>query len=69
MKDFNEWIRDSKTKTITVTCRDVDDNLEKLLNFIKSVGGSGHSFSIIADEEKFYWDGDGSDRIFEIKVK
>lgn len=63
--------------TITVTARDPDSNLAKLLTCIKNVGGVGHSFSIVVDpdeprglsERKFFWDGDGADRIVDIDVK
>jgi hypothetical protein len=68
MKTFNEWKRDKSTKTITITCRDIDNTLEKLINFIKENGNGGHTFNIVADGKKFEWDGDGSDAIFEIKV-
>ena len=69
MKKFNEWVRDSKTKEITITCRDLDNTLEELIKYIKSIGNGGHTFIIDVDGKKFEWDGDGSDSIFEIKVK
>ncbi len=74
MKTFFEWKRDKNTKTIKITCRDNDDTLEKLLKYIKSVGNMGHTFMIVVDPqakggEKFEWDGDGSDAIFEIEVE
>lgn len=73
MQTYNEWSRGHGTKTITIECRDGDDTLEKLLNYIKSSGNTGHSFSIVVDpksegEKKFFWDGDGSDSIRSIKV-
>jgi hypothetical protein len=69
MKNFLEWKRDKSTKTITVTCRDLDDTLEQMLRYIKAVGNTGHTFSIVVDnDKKFEWDGDGSDAIFEIKI-
>lgn len=74
MKTFKEWLKEYQQdlKTITVTCSDPDDKLEALLNHIKTSGNVGHSFSIIVDPEgddtkKFYWDGDGSDYIRDIK--
>jgi hypothetical protein len=67
---FLEWKRDKHTKTITITCRDLDNTLEELIRYIKSVGNTGHSFSIVVDGgKKFEWDGDGSDAIFEIKTE
>lgn len=74
MKTFNEWNQHKNIKIITITCRDGDNTLEKLLNYIKSSGNTGHSFSIIVDpksegEQKFYWDGDGSDSIKSIKIE
>jgi len=73
LKWLNEWKRDEHTKTITVVCRDLDDTLEELLKYIKSVGNTGHTFNIVVDPDakggkKFEWDGDGSDAIFEIKT-
>jgi hypothetical protein len=72
MKTFCEWKTGKNDKTITVTCRDSENTLEKLLNYIKGIGNTGHSFAIIVDpgegEKKFHWDGDGSDSIREIKV-
>ena len=53
-------------------------NLEKLLTCIKKTGNKGHSFTIVVDpdlsqenggNQKFGWDGDGADRIIEIKTE
>lgn len=72
MKNFNEWQDTKSLKTITITCKDLDNSLEELLNCIKKTGNTGHSFSIIVDPEgdndRFDWDGDGSDHIYNIKV-
>jgi hypothetical protein len=69
MISFNEWKQGQNTKTITITCRDVDNTLEELLKHIKSLGNTGHSFPIVVDEsKKFEWDGDGADSIFKIEV-
>jgi hypothetical protein len=72
VKTLNEW-KNAELKTITITCRDLDNTLEKLLNHIKQVGNTGHTFNIIVDprsddEKRFEWDGDGSDYIKEIKI-
>lgn len=72
MKTYAEWTR-SGSKVITITCKDNNNTLEKILNSIKSVGNMGHTFSIVIDPdsnegEKFEWDGDGSDSIQEIKI-
>lgn len=74
MINFQEWVKTENTKTIIITCRDQDNTLEDLLNSIKTIGNTGHSFSIIVDpdekgREKFEWDGDGTDHIFKIEVK
>ncbi len=61
-------------KTITIKLNDPEDQLMKLLEFIKVTGNVGHSFSIIADPEdkanssKFYIDGDGSFRIGSLEI-
>lgn len=73
MKTYDEWVKGDDLKTITITCRDHDNKLFKLIEYIKKSGNVGHSFSIIVDPEgdgtkKFYWDGDGSDRINDIEV-
>ena len=68
----NESIRPSKI--ITIECNDYDNELENLLNYIKSNGNTGHSFDIIVDPDDkerrkvFNWDGDGSDSIRNIKI-
>lgn len=67
-QNFLEWKRDDKTKTITITCRDIDNTLEEMLHHIKNIGNTGHTFDIVMENKKFEWDGDGSDAIFEIKV-
>jgi hypothetical protein len=74
MKTYLEWKKDKNTKTITITCRDSEDTLEELLEYIKKVGNMGHTFMIVVDPDakggkKFEWDGDGSDAIFDIKTE
>lgn len=65
----------SKYKKITIVARDQGNVLEKLLQHIKKIGNIGHSFSIIVDPNnkdtklETGWDGDGSDRIRDIKVE
>ena len=62
-------------KIMTVEITDPDDALYSLLSYIKEIGNTGHSFSIIVDPENsdtkktFGWDGDGSNRIYEIKTQ
>jgi hypothetical protein len=71
-KKFKEELNNKK---IIITCRDRDNNLEDLLEYIQSIGNGGHSFEIIVDPttsnytKTFYWDGDGSDRIEGITVE
>ena len=60
-------------KTITIYLDDNDGNLESLLNAIKEQSDPGHCLSIMLDSGKeknqnFSFDGDGSDRIYEIEV-
>jgi hypothetical protein len=64
--------KDKEFKTYTITAKDPEGNLRDLLEYIKSLGNTGHSFEIVVDpnkddEKKFYWDGDGSDSIKNIK--
>lgn len=60
--------------TIELNANDPDRRLANLLNYIRHNGNGGHSFTIIVDPDlrentkRFSWDGDGGDRINEIKV-
>jgi len=68
-------IRKAKSgrKKYTLTVKDTDKNLIELLEYIKGIGNAGHSFEILVDPDdkdytkSFGWDGDGSDKIFDIK--
>lgn len=59
-------------RKITVDCNDPENSLLRLLECIKKTGNVGHSFSIVVDPEdqgeKFFWDGDGADRIDQVEV-
>ena len=60
-------------KTITIYLDDDDSHLEEILNAIKDQSSPGHCLSIMLDNGKeknqnFQFDGDGSDRIYEIEV-
>lgn len=61
---------------LTVKCnKTAAEALEKLLTYVKQTGGIGHSFSIVVDPDDseyrktFGFDGDGPDRIIDIKTK
>lgn len=61
-------------KKITLIVSDYGGELEKILNYLKSTGNAGHSHSIIMDadeknSEKYFWDGDGSDKIYDMKIE
>lgn len=60
-------------KTITIYLDDDDSHLEEILNAIKDQSSPGHCLSIMLDNGKeknqnSQFDGDGSDRIYEIEV-
>lgn len=60
-------------KTITIYLDDDDNHLEEILNAIKDQSNPGHCLSVMLDSGKeknqnFQFDGDGSDRIYEIEV-
>ena len=60
-----------KGECYTIFCKDIDGVLPRLINSIAKHGNGGHSFEIVVDkgskdEESFFWDGDGSDRIDSI---
>lgn len=65
-------IRDRLT-TIEVLVRDDEDQLVKMIEYIRSTAGIGHSFEVIVDPDtrdytkKFYFDGDGAFFIKEVK--
>jgi len=62
-------------KKITIYLDEDGQHLEKLLNAIKEQSDPGHCLSIKLDEgvgnknQFFQFDGDGSDRIYEIEVE
>lgn len=64
----------SSKKKITLVVNDSQGELEKILTYLKSTGSAGHSHSIIMDadeknSEKYFWDGDGSDKIYDMKIE
>jgi hypothetical protein len=62
-------------KIITIEVNDSEGELEKLLDWMQSMGNIGHSATIHCDVNQpsdlveIYWDGDGSDRIRNIKIE
>lgn len=62
-----------KSSIITIDVNDFYGELEKLLNQIKKLASSGHTFDVVIDpnsesESKFEIDGDGRFRINSIDV-
>ena len=62
---------DSMEEKIYIECVDSENQLKQLITYLALNGNGGHSFTITVDpgderEKKFYWDGDGSDRIIEM---
>lgn len=60
-------------KTITIYLDDDDNHLEEILNAIKDQSNPGHCLSVMLDggkekNQNFQFDGDGTDRIYEIEV-
>jgi len=73
MNDWRQVLGFGKLKKkITILCKDHDDKLSSLLEYIKRTGNIGHSFSIVVDpddskyKKEFGWDGDGADKIESI---
>jgi ribosomal protein S2 len=65
---------DKGYKKMTITYRDTDHMLEKIIEGIKDLGNPGHSFSIVLDPDgdhpiKCGWDGDGSCMIKNIEIE
>lgn len=61
-----------KGECYTIFCRDAEGTLKRLIEAIGKHGNGGHTYDIVLDpdlkeeREVFCWDGDGSDRIYEI---
>jgi|GEM_PF-778499 len=62
-------------KRIVIECRDPDNSIQDLLEYLKKTAGGGHSFDVIVDpdnpdhEKQFGIDGDGADEIYSIQVE
>ena len=62
-------------KLITVLVRDQDDQLEKMIEYIRNKANPGHSFPVIVDpndseyRKEFFFDGDGAFFIKKIKTR
>lgn len=81
LKLFEEFLNEktpnqAQSVVYKVTCRDTEGTLKKLIEYIGSLGNTGHSFPIVVDPEvtaeegkkTFHWDGDGSDRVEKVEV-
>lgn len=60
-------------KTITLNTNDPYNSIENLIDCIKLIASSGHSFKVVVDpgndgEQEFWIDGDGPDRIERMEV-
>lgn len=72
--DAPEGVLQYDNKTINLEVNDPEDQLEGLLEYIKGMASSGHSFNVVVDpgderEKQFFIDGDGPDRIEEMEVQ
>jgi hypothetical protein len=74
--DLVEYLREGATPstTITISLRDSDGQLIKLLTDIKEASSVGHSFTVVVDPDEqggrsYGIDGDGAFAITDIKVK
>ena len=67
-------LRDEYEKHIVLTVCDQEKSIQGLVEYIKELASSGHSFNIEVDpsdseyHKSFYVDGDGADRIIDITV-
>lgn len=50
-------------QTYVVKCKDPEGEIKSIVEYISKIGNGGHSFTIVAGDKKFYWDGDGGDYI------
>ena len=65
--------KDSNEVVYNIRCVDQEGTLNKILEAIKTLGSIGHSCQVVIDpnteeEQSFYYDGDGSDRILDIEI-
>jgi len=70
MKKYKSKFEESSSyKEIKIVCKDTEDELENLIEYIRKIGNMGHSFDIVVDPDtsdykrNFGWDGDGADTI------
>jgi hypothetical protein len=68
LKDIRESEKSNVKITIECTEAAAKESLLPLLDYMKTIGNPGHSFSIIVDDKKFSFDGNGTDRIVSIKL-
>lgn len=75
MKTLMEGVPRDQLTEVTVLYRGNDDKLEDILDHIRKIGNTGHSFEILIDPDgdkndrkSFGWDGDGANYIKEIRV-
>jgi hypothetical protein len=66
---INENLQEDKDTLIIETRKGSGEKLKKIIDCIKNCGNVGHTFTIIIDDQEFEWDGDGSDYIFNVKLK
>lgn len=68
-----EKVNQKDSPKLIVDCTDSEGTLSDLINYIGEVGNGGHGFTIVVDpddaeyKKEFYWDGDGGDRIGNVK--
>ncbi len=59
---------------LTIKLRDPDNQLVKMIDYIMHTANPGHSFEVVVDPDlreytkKFFMDGDGSFRIWSVKM-
>ena len=74
-KVWKSFVADLEKAVVTMEIRDPDGELQRLLETIRSVANSGHSFDVVVDPDikectqKFFIDGDGACHIRSLKVK
>jgi len=66
--------QDKELKTIIIKVNDPEDQLIKLIEYIRNKANPGHSFPVIVDpddseyKKTFYFDGDGVFHIDSLKI-
>lgn len=62
-------MKNDNNNTIVIICNQYTlDDLVPMLKYLEYCGDIGHSVSFSVDDKKFFFDGDGADKFFQLIV-